>query len=281
MRHTFRVLGLVFALCLLLAGCGGGTTTGNNNTGSTKSSSTHTTLKVFAAASLTESFNDIKTKYQAAHPDVNITYNFNGSQILVQQIINGAPADVFASADQANMQKGTQAGVVNSPQLFAKNKLTVIVPTNNPANITSLKDLARKGVKIDLEAATVPAGKYSRQILDKLGSDPQYGAAYKSAVLANIVSQEDNVKAVVQKVELGEADAGIVYVTDVTKAAASKVKFITIPDNFNVIAQYPIAAVKDSKNAQAAQDFINYILSPDGQAVLNQYHFITVSGNGA
>jgi molybdate transport system substrate-binding protein len=259
---------LLLACCLLLAACGG----------TVAPLPSTVTLKVFAAASLQEAFTAMATQYQKAHPDVKITFNFAGSQVLEQQIANGAPADIFASADLANMQKASAAGLVGISQVFAKNKLVVIVPASNPAGIASLKDLAKKGVKIDIAAATVPAGKYGRQVLDKMAGSPDYGPAYRSAVLGNIVSQEDNVKAVVQKVQLGEADAGFVYLTDVTAAVASKVKVITIPDTFNVVAQYPLAVVKNSPHATEAGAFVQYVLSADGQAILAKYHFTGKDG---
>ncbi len=171
------------------------------------------------------------------------------------------------------MKKASDAGLVGTSQVFARNKLVVIVPASNPAGITTLKDLAKKGIKLDFGTPTLPIGAYGRQILDKMAQSPDYGSAYKNAVLGNIVSQEDNVKAVVQKVQLGEADAGFVYQTDVTPAIASKVKIIEIPDNFNVIAQYPIAVVKNTAHATQDQAFVQYILSADGQAVLISYHF--------
>ena len=174
------------------------------------------------------------------------------------------------------MTKATNANLVNSPQIFAKNKLVVIVPANNP-KVASLKDLANKGTKIDIEAPSVPAGKYSLQVLDKMGQSPDYGKSYESAVKANFVSQEDNVKAVVTKVQLGEADAGFVYLTDVTAKVSSKVKEITFPDNFNVIAEYPIAVTKNSKDASDAQAFVQYVLSSAGQSVLQKYRFLTPS----
>jgi len=154
----------------------------------------------------------------------------------------------------------------------------VIVPTSNPGNINSLKDLAKKGVKIDLEATAVPAGKYSRQALANLSQSPDYGSSFANAVLANVVSEEQNVKAVVQKVQLGEADAGFVYVTDVTSAVADKVKIIDIPDPYNVIAQYPIAVVKSSSHPSDAQSFKDFVLSPNGQAILKKYNFIIING---
>jgi molybdate transport system substrate-binding protein len=152
----------------------------------------------------------------------------------------------------------------------------VIVPAGNPGNINSLKDLSRKGVKIDIGAPTVPAGKYSLQVLTKMAQSPDYGTGYESAVKANVVSQETDVKAVVNKVQLGEVDAGFVYVTDVTAAVSNKIKMIDIPDNFNIIAQYPIAVTKSSAHSSDAQAFVQYILSPEGQAVLQHYHFIVI-----
>ncbi len=225
MKRSLRLFLLFLSFCILLAACGGSTTTSSTPT----PTPSPVTLNVFAAASLTESFNEIGTAYHQQNPNVTVKFNFNGSQILEQQIANGAPADVFASADQANMQKASDAGLVNTPQVFVKNRLVVIVPTSNPGNINSLKDLAKKGVKIDLEATAVPAGKYSRQALANLSQSPDYGSSFANAVLANVVSEEQNVKAVVQKVQLGEADAGFVYVTDVTSAVADKVKIIDIP----------------------------------------------------
>lgn len=278
MKRSLRVFFLLLTLGVFLAACGGSTATSGGSSSTTTTSAPPVTLSVFAAASLTKSFGVIKTQYTKAHPNVNITYNFNGSQLLAQQINSGAKADVFASADQANMQK--VASLVNTPQIFVKNRITVIVPANNPANITSLKDLGRKGVKLVLAAPAVPIGKYALQVLDKLGQSPQYGSAYENSVKANVVSQEENVTSVVQKVQLGEADAGIVYVTDAA-SAAGKVKLIDIPDNFNLIAQYPIAATKSSANATAAQDFVNYLLSADGQATMAKYGFIPVTGSGS
>ena len=274
MRQVRSALLLFVMLCTLLLAACGGTTTG---TGTTTTTTAKTTLNVFAAASLTESFKAIATKYQQAHPNITIKLNFAGSQILEQQIASGAGADVFASADQVNMKKASDAGLVGTAQVFVKNRLTVIIPAGNPGKINSLKDLARKGVKIDIEAPAVPAGKYSLQALDKMAQSSDYGPAYESAVKANFVSQETDVKSVVNKVQLGEVDAGFVYVTDVTTAVTSKLKMITIPDNFNVIAQYPIAVTKSSAHASDAQAFVQYVLSSPGQDVLQQYHFIVLN----
>ncbi len=273
--YVLRALFLPLIACLLFAACGSTTGSGSSATAALKA----VTLNVFAAASLTESFKEIATNFQAAHSGVTVRYNFGGSQLLEQQMASGAPSDVFASADQTNMKKAADAGLVGTSQPFVKNKLVVIIPANNPGKINSLKDLANKGVKIDIEASAVPSGKYTRKILGKMAKSPEYGSSYESAVKANFVSQEDNVKAVVTKVQLGEADAGFVYLTDVTKNVSSQVKEITIPDNFNVIAEYPIATTKNSANASVAKAFVQYVLSSRGQAILQKYGFISVSSS--
>lgn len=273
MKRSLHTLLLLVILCMLLVACGGSSASGGTPT---QSASTPVTLNVFAAASLTESFNEIANTYHQAHSNITIKPNYNGSQILEQQIASGAPADVFVSADMTNMQKASQAGLVGNSRIFVKNRLVVITPISNPGKIMSLKDLTRKGVKIDLEASTVPAGKYTRQALMNMSQSPGYGTNYGSEVLANVISQEDNVKAVVQKVQLGEADAGFVYVTDAF-SASGKVTVMDIPDPYNVIAQYPIAAVKNSAHASDAQAFVDYVLSPAGQGIMKKYKFIPVN----
>jgi molybdate transport system substrate-binding protein len=272
MKRTLHLFLFSIVVCLLLSACGGSSTSNG-----TPTPSPSVALNVFAAASLTASFNEIASTYHQMYPNITIKPVYNGSQILEQQLASGAPADVFASADTTNMQKAGQAGLVGTSQIFVKNRLVVIIPFGNPGKIMSLKDLARKGVKIDLEAAMVPAGKYSRQALINLSKSPDYGANYGNAVLANVVSLEDNVKAVVQKVQLGEADAGFVYVTDAF-SASGKVTVIDIPDPYNVIAQYPIAVVKSSSHASDAQAFVDFVLSPAGQAIMKKYQFIPVNG---
>ena len=243
MKHFPRILFLLVAVCMLLASCG----SSSSSSGSTTPTSTPTpapvTLNVFGAASLTAAFGEIKTKYEAANPNVTVTYNFAGSNTLATQITNGAPADVFASADTNNMEK--VSSLVNTPQTFARNKVVVIVPANNPGNIKTLHDLANKGVKIAVAGPSVPVGNYTLEVLNKMGQSSEYGPAYESAVKANFVTQETSVSGVVQKVELGEVDAGYVYVSDAF-SAGSKVMSIDIPDQYNVLADYPIATVKDS-----------------------------------
>lgn len=240
-----------------------------------------TGLSVFAAASLKESFTEAGQRFKAANPNVtNVQFNFQGSQALVAQLGQGAPADVFASADKANMDKAVAAGLVEgAPRELARNLLVVVLPADNPGRINSLKDLARPGLKLSLADPSVPVGNYSVQVLDKLSADPAYGSGFKQAVLDNVVSREDNVRQVLTRVQLGEVDAGIVYVTDAQAANASAgssvqpIKTLAIPEQYNVIAIYYIAAVKGAAHPQAAQAWVNYTLSPEAQDILAKYGF--------
>jgi len=237
------------------------------------------TLTVLAAASLTESFNEIGKLFESQNPGTKVIFSFSGSQQLAQQLNNGIPADVFASASPKYMDAAVQASrvVKDTSQVFPKNRLVVIFPKNNPGGIVMLADLAKPGLKIDLGDKSVPVGQYALDFMDKVSKDPAYGADYKNNVLKNVVSYEDNVKAVVTKVALGEVDAGIVYVTDVTGSAASKIIELEIPDAFNVIATYPIATISDSKVPDQAKAFIDLVLSKEGQAILVKYGFIPVN----
>ncbi|HXZ04141.1 MAG TPA: molybdate ABC transporter substrate-binding protein [Ktedonobacteraceae bacterium] len=274
MKHFPRIMFLLIAACLLLASCGSSGSSGSSaSTPSSTPTAAPVAINVFAAASLTAAFEEIKTQFQAKNPNVTITYNFAGSNTLATQITQGAPANVFASADTTNMDK--VSSLVNTPQTFAKNKVVVIVPASNPGNIKTLHDLANPGIKIAVANSSVPVGNYTLQVLSKMGQSSEYGPSYESAVKANFVTLETSVSGVVQKVQLGEVDAGYVYVTD-AYSAGDKVKSIDIPDQYNVLADYPIATVKDSAHASTAQSFVEYVLSPDGQAILTKYHFIPV-----
>ena len=268
-----------FPLLLLLIGSLLITACGSTSTATVSPTPTlaPVTLNIFAAASLTKSFNLIEANFTKLHPNVTFKADYDSSSVLEQQLASGAPADIFASADTANMQKATTAGLVTSSQIFAHNRLVVILPASNPGHISTLKDLAKSGVKIDVAAATVPVGKYALQVLAKMAKSPDYGPIYAAAVLKNVVSKEENDAAIVQKVQLGEVDAGIVYVSDINPATASQFTSITIPDTFNVVANYPIAVLKNSAQSSEAQSFVQYVLSAAGQAVLKQYNFIPAS----
>jgi molybdate transport system substrate-binding protein len=234
-------------------------------------------ITVFAAASLTDAFNDIGDAFEAAHPDASVTFNFAGSPALVTQIEEGAAADVLATAAQSNMDTAREKDlVVDAGATFARNRLAIIVPRDNPGGISSPRDLAKPGLKLVLAAAEVPAGRYAREALASFGASAEYGAAFPEDVLANLASEELNVKAVVTKVQLGEADAGIVYVTDVTEDVAEDIASIEIPDEFNVIASYPIAVTAGAGEPEVAQAFIEYVRGAEGQATLGEYGFLSV-----
>ncbi len=232
------------------------------------------TLTVFAAASLTSAFGEIGKAFEAANPGVTVKFNFGGSQTLRTQIEQGAQADVFASANTKEMDTlvtGTLVGT-DTAQVFLTNQLVVIMPAKNPAGLKTLADLSKPGLKLVLAAKEVPAGSYALQVLDNL--DKSIGAGFKDKVLANVVSYENDVKQVVAKVQLGEADAGIVYVSD--SVAAPDLQKIDITPENNVIAKYPIAALSKSSNPTLAQAFIAYVLSADGQATLKKWGFLPV-----
>jgi molybdate transport system substrate-binding protein len=234
-------------------------------------------ITVFAASSLTDAFKTIATNFQTANPGASVEFNFGGSPALVTQLGQGATADILATADQANMQNALGMSLVRDAGTpFVKNRLIIIVPKSNPAGITTPKDLAKPGLKLVLAQETVPVGNYAHQSLDKFSADTGYGADFSKNVLANLVSEESNVKAVVTKIQLGEADAGIVYVTDVTPDVASDITSIPIDDQFNIIAVYPIAITKDAGNPAVAQAFIDFVLSDKGQATLKQDGFIPI-----
>jgi molybdate transport system substrate-binding protein len=249
-----RVLaGLLCSLALLPA-CSGG--------------SSHDRITVLAAASLTETFQTIGTEFQNQHPGVSVRFSFGPSDGLATEIQGGAPADVFASASEKWMDAVAQKPGVSDRSDFARNRLVLVVPAANPAGIRSIQDLANPGVKLVLAAEGVPAGDYGREILANAGIAAQ--------ALANVVSNEVDVKGVLQKVASGDADAGIVYVTDVTPDLARKVTAIPISPAFNEIATYPIAVVDGSLASSLAGQFVRYVLGP-GQGVLRKAGFLPAS----
>jgi molybdate transport system substrate-binding protein len=218
-------------------------------------------ITVFAAASLTESFTEIGEAFTAANPDAEAEFSFDASSALVQQITEGAPADVFASADTANMDKVTEAGLNGTdPVIFATNLLTIIVAPDNPLGITGVEDLANHDLRVVICSPEVPCGSYANQIFEAAG------------VTVTPASLEQNVRGVVTKVTAGEADAGIVYVTDVI-AAGDAADMVEIPEDINVVAEYPIATVAESGNAEVGEAFIDFVLGSEGQAILGEYGF--------
>jgi molybdate transport system substrate-binding protein len=240
------------------------------------STSASGTLTVFAAASLTEAFTALGQRFEADHPGVRVTFNFAGSQQLAQQLAQGAPADLFASAHPRQMQAAIDASRVltGTTRPFACNRLVVIYPGDNPAGLRDLRDLAQPGLHLVIAAKEVPVGQYALDFLGKADQDPVLGAGYRDRVLRHVVSYEENVKAVLAKVILGEADAGIVYTTDLASSQPGRIGQIAIPDALNVIATYPIGPVRDGGHPDLARLFMEEILGPAGQVVLAKYGFI-------
>jgi molybdate transport system substrate-binding protein len=230
-------------------------------------------LTVFAAASLREAFEAAAPAF-TKQTGIKVTYAFGGSDMLVTQLKQGAPADVFASANEAQMKAASDAGLLAEPaHTFAHNHLVLIVPKENPAKIVTLADLATPGVKVVLAAASVPVGAYARKAFRKLSGAPGYPADFGAVVERNVVSDEIDVKAVATKIALGEGDAGVVYATDVTPNVTAKVRTIPFPSGAAPEAIYPIAPLKAAANAAGARAFVAFVLSPAGQAYLRARSF--------
>jgi molybdate transport system substrate-binding protein len=254
MREPFRAIASIIGLALLV-GCSAVQPGG--------------TINVYAAASLTEAFEDIGRAFEETNPGSDVVFNFAGSQQLATQINEGAPAHVFASANAKQMDAVIAGGRISVAQvtIFARNRLVVITPPDNPGGIDTLRDLARPGLRLVLAADVVPVGGYSLTVLDNAAA-AGYGADFRQRVLANVVCYEDNVRGVVSKIALGEADGGIVYATD---AATAAVRSLAIDEPLNVVASYPIAALDDA--GAGATAFVAYVASADGQAVLARHGF--------
>ena len=263
-RHTFRKL---IATALILTTLFAGTQAhAQMPTGE---------ITVYAAASLRDAFTAIGRDFEAKYPDTRVAFSFAGSQQLAEQIGYGAPADVFASANEKLMKAVVKTTRIDAAQAhrFAHNQLVVVYPKSNPARLRKLNDLAKKGVTLVLANKAVPAGGYALDFLNKAAAKPEFGLLYRTAVLSNIVSYEEDVRTVFAKIVLGEADAGIVYAIDVLADKAKAVRTITIPVELNTVAVYPIAPLVDSPNPALAHAFVDYVLSPAGQATLKRYGF--------
>lgn len=256
----------LFLLCLTvgLLGCSGGGEGGQQE-------SAGSTLTVLAASSLTDAFGELERAFEEQNPDTDVVTSFASSSELLAQIEQGASADVFASADEEKMDTAVEENLVSEPRTFVRNRPAVIVPRDNPAGIRELRELANPGTSLVLAQDGVPIAEYAKEVL--ASADAEYGENFEQRVLDNIVSQEANVKASVNRVALGEADATFVYVTDVTPDIQDQVQVIEIPENLNVIATYPIATVGESKNADLSQEWIDLLLSDEGQKVLEKYGF--------
>jgi len=235
-------------------------------------------LTVFAAASLSGAMTDIATAYEAVHPDTKIVLNFDGSQALRTQIEQGARADLFLSANTKQMAALQGEGLIvnDSVRVFARNKLALLVPIQNPANISGIPDLSRPGIRLVMGTKEVPFGDYTRQVLGKMANDSAYGPAYRDAVMANVISEEPAVTSLVAKLRISEADAGIAYASDVSESDRTLLTTIAIPDKYNVIATYPLGIVQESVAQDRAAAFAEFITSPEGDTILTRYGFTPV-----
>lgn len=257
-----KTKGLLFLLIILgLAGCNG------RQSGDGAADSQE--LTVFAASSLTDAFNELAAAFEGQNSGVRVILNYGGSSQLTAQLSEGVEADVFASANAAQMQAVIETGriEVETAVLFVSNRLTIIVPSDNPAGIDSLEALARPGVKLILAVVGVPVRQYTDEIVGAMSAD------FQTQFYNNVVSEEDNVRQVSAKIALGEADAGFVYTSDVTPDIANPVRQIAIPDTQNVVATYPIAPLADAANPELAQRFIDFVLSDAGQSILTGWGF--------
>lgn len=275
---TFGFTCLLSVICtILLTGCGARLASGSVQSGTFRTSES-VTLTVFAAASLTEAFSEIGQVFEAEHPGVRIRFNFAGSQQLAQQLIHGAPADLFASANEKQMQTMIEVGRIGSgsQQVFARNRLVIIYRQDNPAAPKTLQDLSTPGLRLILAARENPAGQYALSFLEQTGQNPAFGPGFVEEVLANVVSYEENVRAVWTKISLGEGDAGIVYISDALRDTGGRVGHLDIAPTLNTMATYLIAQTADSSQPELAQAFIQLLVSPIGQEALTKHGFLTI-----
>jgi len=261
----------LLVLVIVLAGCGGSGGGGGEQGG---------TLAILAASSLTDAFGQLGKSFEQQNPGTTVRTSFGASSDLLAQIQQGAPADVFASAAEEEMNTAVKDGLVSGkPVDFVKNREVVMVPNDNPANIKGLENLSKPGTKLVLAEEGVPAADYAVEILGK--ADKVYGSGFKKEVLSNVVSREADVRASVNRVVVGDADATFGYASDYTPDMRDKVKVIPIPPNLNIIATYPIATLKDAKEPALAKMWVDLVTSSEGQNVLKEWGFEPATGEGA
>jgi molybdate transport system substrate-binding protein len=262
---------LLLVLVIVLAGCGGsGSGGGNGGSGGGGGEQQGGTLTILAASSLTDAFGQLGKTFEQQNPGTTVKTSFGASSDLLAQIQQGAPADVFASAAEEEMNTAVKDGLVSGkPVAFVKNREVVMAPKDNPANIKSIEDLSKPGIKLVLAEERVPAADYAVEILDN--ANKEYGSGFKKKVLSNVVSREADVRASVNRVVVGDADATFGYASDYTPDIRDKVKVIPIPPNLNIIATYPIATLKDAKEAGLAKKWVDLVTSSEGQKVLRTW----------
>lgn len=270
-RGAFGCGLLMMSISFALTACGasGGSDVGGGSGGENQSGRT---LTVLAASSLTDAFGELAGDFERGNPGVTVKTSYESSSTLLAQIQQGAPADVFASADEAKMDDASGDGLVEGdPQVFVKNREVIMVPKDNPAGIEEFQDIAEPGVKLVLAEDEVPVAEYAKEILGK--ANEEYSGGFEDAVMSNIVSREADVRASVNRVALGEADATFGYTSDYTPDVRDKVQTVEIPADLNIIATYPIAALKDSKEPELARKWVDLVTGEKGQKVLERWGF--------
>jgi molybdate transport system substrate-binding protein len=269
-RSTFVALGCVFLMLPGLVSCGGGDVGSSNNSGS-GGREQGGTLTILAATSLIDSFGELGKTFEEQNEGVTVKQSFESSSTLLTQIQQGAPADVFASAATEEMNTAVKDGLVaGDPKIFVKNREIIMVPKDNIADINEFRDVANSGVKLALAQKDVPAADYALQILDK--ANAYYGDDFEKDVLSNVVSREADVRASVNRV-VGDADATFGYASDYNADVRDKVKIVPIPADLNIIATYPIAALKDAEDPELAKKWVELVTSKEGQRVLEKWNF--------
>jgi molybdate transport system substrate-binding protein len=249
---------------ILLAVCGA--------RGSAAPAPSRRALTVFAAASLTDAFREIGAGFERRHPRTKVHFNFASSALLRTQIEQGAPADLFASADREQMTPLVKAGRLRAPVVFARNRLAIVTPAANPGRIEHPRDLGRPGLRLVITSEQVPIGRYTRAALAKMSDPGAFGPDFRKQVMRNVVSQEPNVRSLLSRVTLGEADAAIVYLSD-ARAGGTRVRLIPIPGRYNVAAVYPAAIVDGSAQASIGQEFLTYLRSSESRGILKKHGF--------
>jgi molybdate transport system substrate-binding protein len=258
-------------MVLGLVSCGGGSGDSSGSGGGDVVEQ-GSTLTILAASSLTDAFGELANTFEEQNEGVEVQQSFGASSDLLAQIQQGAPADVFASAAEEEMDTAEKDGLVSgTPRVFVKNREVIMVPEDNPANINSLEDMAKPNIKLVLAAKDVPAADYAVEILGK--ADKEYGPDFEDDVLSNVVSREADVRASVNRVVVGDADATFGYASDYTPDTRNKVKVIPIPPDLNIIATYPIAALKDAEDPELAREWVDLVTSEEGQKVLEKWNF--------
>ena len=268
MRRTLLLVAVVAVTSFV--GCGGSSTGGGGG------EQEGDTLRVFAATSLTDAFGELAKTFEEDNPGVEVRLNLESSTTLLSQIQQGAPADVYGSSAEEEMDKAVKDNLVaGEPKIFAKNREVIMVPKENPANIKSLRHLARPGVKLVLTEEGVPSTDYAIEILGK--ANAKYGSGFKEDVLSNVVSQEANVRAAVDRVAHGDYDGTFSYASDYTPDIRERVKVIEIPEDLNIVATYPVAALKGAESPELAQEWVDLVVSAEGQRVLKKWGFEPVA----